>query len=423
VAVFFRGGRSQQRTTPVGAGGFGNLQAFIDEATGGRRGIRTGAARPVGWSGALSIPAVWAAVRLRANIISSLPVLVMRDGPDGLPQQVASYSVPPVLSRPSATFDMVSWLHASQMSLDLRGNAYGKIVARDPRTFLPSQIELVHPDDVQVRTRVDGSVEYRMGGKIVDAADVWHETQNEQPGAVTGMSPIAAAARALGVNLSAADYGGEFYEDAMTASGVFSSEAPIDEVQAKIAKARIMAVQSGREPLVLGGNWTYRPLTVAPAEAMFLDVLRFGAADVARLFDVPGEMIEANTSGSSVTYANREQRSQDLLAFRLGPAIARRERALTRLTVRGQYVKLNTAALLRGDLMTRYKSYQIGLQYGFLALDEVRALEDREPMTADALAQLADIGVLGKGTPATTAETDEQPAAGAAPTPTGATNP
>jgi phage portal protein BeeE len=96
-----------------------------------------------------------------------------------------------------------------------------------------------------------------------------------------------------------------------------------------------------------------------------------------------------------VTYANREQRTQDLLAFRLGPAIARRERALSRLTVRGQYVKLNTAALLRADLMTRYKSYEIGLRNGFLSFDEVADLEDREPLTAEQLQALHDAGLLG----------------------------
>jgi phage portal protein BeeE len=111
---------------------------------------------------------------------------------------------------------------------------------------------------------------------------------------------------------------------------------------------------------------------------------------------VPGELIDANTSGSSVTYANREQRVQDLLAFRLGPAISRRERALSRLTPRGQYVKLNIAALLRADLMTRYKSYELGLRNGFLTFDEVRALEDREPISAEDLALLNGLGLLGK---------------------------
>lgn len=408
MALFFRGtgGATAQRAT--------NLPQIIDEATGSRRGLGGRSVRHVGWSGALSIPAVWSAVRLRANVIASLPVQVYRDR-DGVPVRVPASAVPGVLTQPAAQFDMTSWLHASQVSLDLRGNAYGRILSRDPNTYLPTQIELVHPDAVHVDTDREGELRYTFGGRQVPTFDVWHERQNEQPGSAVGMSPISAAARALGVNLAAEDYGGGFYDEALTASGLLSSDAPIDEQQAKIVKARVLAVQQGREPLVLGGNWNYKPLTVSPAEAMFLDVLRYGATDVARLFDVPGEMIDANTSGSSITYANREQRVQDLLAFRLGPAIARRERALSRLTVRGQYVKLNVAALLRGDLMTRYKSYEVGLHNGFLALEEVRALEEREPLTPEQLAELHDAGLLGTPT-----APDYAPASAPSPIPTGA---
>jgi HK97 family phage portal protein len=389
VALFLnRGTRpAQQRAS--------NVPQLIDAATGGRRGT---AGQPVGWAGALSIPAVWAAVRLRANVIASLPVGVFRDR-DGVPERVPVSQVPGVLAQPSAQFDMTSWLHASQVSLDMRGNAFGRIVARDPRTFLPTQVELVHPDDVGIRELPGGELEYRFGGTTVPRFDVWHEQQNEVPGSVLGMSPIAAAARSLGITLAAEEYGAGFYTDALTPSALLSSDAPIDEDGARIVKRRVLATQTGREPLVLGGNWRYQQLSVNPAEAMFLEVMRYGDTDVARLFDVPGELIDANTSGSSITYANREQRSQDLLAFRLGPAIARRERALSRLTVRGQYVKLNVGGLLRGDLMTRYKSYQIGLTHGFLTLDEVRALEERAPLTPEDLADLKDAGLLGK-TPA-----------------------
>ena len=415
MALFFRGSATASVSTRAT-----NLPQIIDEATGGRRGIGGRSTRAVGWSGALSIPAVWSAVRLRANVIGSLPVGVYRDRPDGTTQRVTGSAVPGVLSQPSSTFDMVSWLHASQLSLDLRGNSYGRIVARDERTYLPTQIELVHPDDVTVSTLRDGSIEYRFGGRTVDSFDVWHERQNEVPGDVCGMSPISAAARALGINLSAEDYGGGFYDEALHASGLLSSDAPIDETQAKIAKARVLASQMGREPLVLGGNWTYKPLTVSPAEAMFLDVLQYGATDVARLFDVPGEMIEANTSGSSVTYANREQRVQDLLAFRLGPAIARRERALSRLTVRGQYVKLNVGALLRGDLLSRMQAYDRGLKIGAYAMDEVRALEDRPPLTEEQLQQLHDAGLLGAPT---APEYGAAPAPTTTPATTGATTP
>jgi HK97 family phage portal protein len=353
---------------------------------------------------------VWAAVRLRANIVGSLPAYVYRDR-GGIPERIGP------LTSPSVDFDLGSWLHAGQVALDLRGNNFGKIMARDPRTYLPTQIELVHPDTVQVTVDRDGAVGYKFAGKPVDGFDVWHERQNETPGSIVGQSPIAAAARALGITLAAEDYGGSFYSDALTPSALLSSDAPIDEDAAKIVKRRVRATQQGREPLVLGGNWKYQQLAVNPAEAMFLEVMRYGREEVALLFDVPGEMINAPAQGSSVTYANREQRAQDLLAFRLGPAIARRERALSRLTVRGQYVKLNTAALLRTDLASRMKAYDQGLKIGVYAHDEARALEDLPPLTAEQIATLKDFGLLGaKTTPAG----DGEPAATTTGTPLGA---
>jgi HK97 family phage portal protein len=146
--------------------------------------------------------------------------------------------------------------------------------------------------------------------------------------------------------------------------------------------------------------------------------MRAGAEDVARMFRVPGELIGAPATGSSVTYANREQRAQDLLAFQLGPAIKRRERALSRLTVRGQYVKLNTAALLRADLKGRMEAYDRGLKIGAYSHDEVRALEDRPPLTGEQVAQLQALGLLGAPTAPIPADTP--PGAGATTTPQGA---
>jgi HK97 family phage portal protein len=402
VALLFRGPGPDGHTTRAT-----NLPQLIDEATGGRRGLSGGR---VGWHGALSIPAVWSAVRLRANIVSSLPVGVFRRDPaTGRTVRVPGAETG-ALQQPSAEFDIMSWLHASQLALDLRGNNYGRIMARDPRTYLPTQIELVHPDEVGVRTLKDGTLEYRFAGRKVDSFDVWHERQNEVPGSVVGMSPISAAARALGITVAAEDYGAEFFVDALHPSALMSSDAPIDEDQARIVKRRVFSSQQGREPLVLGGNWKYQTLSISPTDALLLEVLRYGSEQVAQLFDVPGELIGAPAQGSSVTYANREQRTQDLLALRLGPAIARRERALSRLTVRGQWVKLNTAALLRADLAGRYASYQVGLRNGFLSFEDVADLEDRAPLTAEQLQALHDAGILGAATP----DDVKQPAAAGA---------
>lgn len=357
---------------------------------------------PVGWGGALAVPAVWAAVRLRANLLASCPVDVYRRRPDGTTEQVAT---PTVLETPSAGQDISSWMHAGQVSLDLRGNSFGKVVDWDPRTFLPSQIELLHPDDVVVR-EYEGAWRYYVNGVRQETRDIWHERCNDTPGSPVGASPIAMAARSLGIQLAAEQFGADFFRDGAHPTALLTSKDELVGDAAKVAKRRFLDVIGGkREPLVLGGNWDYKPLSVAPNESQFLELMQFGVEQVARLFDLPAEMIGGSSSGSSVTYANVEQKSQDFLAYRFGTVVGRRERALSRLTPRGQFVKINTASLLRTDLITRYKSYELGLKNGFLGLDEVRKLEDREPLTDEQLTALKDAGLLGKPSTPTVAPT------------------
>jgi phage portal protein BeeE len=93
-------------------------------------------------------------------------------------------------------------------------------------------------------------------------------------------------------------------------------------------------------------------------------------------------------AGGSLTYANVEQRDLDFLKYGVGPKITRLESALTGLLPRGQYVKFNTGALLRTDLKTRYESYALALAgpQPWLTVDEVRDLEDREPINPPAAA-------------------------------------
>jgi phage portal protein BeeE len=68
------------------------------------------------------------------------------------------------------------------------------------------------------------------------------------------------------------------------------------------------------------------------------------------------------------------------LTYGLLPYLVPVEEALSSLLPRPQRVRANVSAVLRSDLSTRYESYQTALAAGFLTVDEVRALEDLEPL-------------------------------------------
>ena len=69
-----------------------------------------------------------------------------------------------------------------------------------------------------------------------------------------------------------------------------------------------------------------------------------------------------------------------LLRFALMPWIVRFEQAFSDLLPRGQVAKFNVDAFLRPDTLTRYQAHEIGLRAGFLTVDDVRKLEDLEPL-------------------------------------------
>jgi phage portal protein BeeE len=129
--------------------------------------------------------------------------------------------------------------------------------------------------------------------------------------------------------------------------------------------------------------------------------------DIARFFGVPGDLIDAAVSGSSVTYANISQRNLQFLIMNLGPAVGRREDTFSRKLVSGpRYVKLNTDALLRMDPAARAQMFKTQIDSRTLAPSEARALEDRPPFTEDQLAEFDRLfGSRSVPTPPPTAPT------------------
>lgn len=348
---------------------------------------------------ALTHSTVWACVRLRADIVSTLPITTFRT--DGNGRRI-EFPNPPVIVNPGgSTLDRHEWLYASQVSLDLRGNAFGRILARDGFGF-PKVVELLHPDMVSVNLdRQTGRLVYRVAGAIVAGEDIWHERANSFPGAPLGLSVIEYAARTIGVALAAEKFGADWFGDGAHPSSVLTTDQRVDESQAKTIKNRFMSAMRGnREPLVLGNGVKYEAIQVSPDESQFLETMGYSTQQVCRFFGVPPELV-GGESGSSMTYSNVEQRSIDFLTYGIGPTLVRREAALSRMLPAGQSAIFDVNALLRTDLETRYKASAIGIAAKFLDPDEVRHDEGRLPLTAKQKATLAlvPLEVTPAGTP------------------------
>jgi HK97 family phage portal protein len=336
---------------------------------------------------AMRLSAVWGCVRLLADVVSEFPVHVFAKGTRD------EVDPPRVLVTPAAGTDLPDWLWQHMVSYLTRGNVMGLVVDREGLTR-PSQIELINPDRVQPQVdQYDRTVTWRLDGQEIDPDDLWHKRAYPMPGQPLGLSPIAYFAQCIGLGLAAEQYGSAFFGDNATPSGIITSDEVVTSEQSRYLYERWVAMKRGRRGIaVFGSGAKFQPISINPEESQFIESMRFNVQQISRIFGVPPEMLGAD-SGNSQTYANVESRDLSLLKYSVQPWLGRLERAMNTLVPRGQYAKFNAAALLRTDTLSRYQSYAIGLDKGFLTIEEVRALEDREPLPASTLPALPLRGV------------------------------
>jgi HK97 family phage portal protein len=337
---------------------------------------------------ALRHSAVWACLRLRANLVSSAPIDVWRAGTGG---RLDSVTPPMVLTMPDGN-DLPEWLWATQFDLDRFGNVMGLITLRDG-LGLPYRIEPWDTSAVNVITRNRKITGYRYDNVRYDPADVWHERQYVVPGLPMGLSPLAYAAWSIGGYLSAQQFALNWFGSGAQPSGVLKN---IEDDQVSIetreeAKRRFRESTRDGDIFVTGSDWEWTPSTVTSQTAAFLDEMKYGIADICRFFDVPGDLIGAETSTGSITYASQSQRMVELLVTSLGPVFHRRQTTLSHVLPARQNCTFRTDYLLRMDPETRSKVINGQVLSRLRAPSEQRALDNLMPYTA---AQIAEFDIL-----------------------------
>lgn len=346
---------------------------------------------------AMTHSAVWACQRLRADLISTSPLDCYRS----VEGRAFNVPTPQVLSLPGGErVDITEWLYSTQVDLDGFGNCFGLITARDG-SGLPAQIELQPAESVSVKVKAGRLDKYRFGSKDYEPADVWHEKQFTRSGLHVGLSPLAHAAWSIGAYLSAQEFALDWFGNGgHPGAHLRNTQKTMTQPEATEVKARYKSSVANGDLFVTGADWEYEMIGAKASESEFLDSMKFGIGDVCRFLGVPGDMVDAESSTGSITYANVTQRNLQLLIMNLGPAITRRERALSNLLPRPRFVKLNTdAVVLRMDPTARAELNKVLIDSRQRTITEAREKDDLAPYTSEQVAEFAALFPQKSSTP------------------------
>lgn len=340
---------------------------------------------------------VFACIRVLAGTVSMMPLQAYTVRND----QRVPIPMPKLFAQPAAGTNTPEWVYMLMASLALKGNAYGRIVQRDVNLY-PTQIELLNPDDVDVRRDpATGVVTFSVKGNVIPAQDLYHPMAYRMPGYPVGLSPIQYGAVMINRDKAIQAFSLGYFQDAPHPASVLTSDQPVNAEHAKTIKARLLAAVNGREPLILGAGLKFTPLSVSPNESQFLETSKYGSSEICRFFGVPPQKIAAADVGSSMTYSSVEADGLDFLASTIQWWLTILEASFATLLPGNQHVRFDTSVLLRTDMETLLKSTAIGIASKQMTPDEARALRDEPPLTEaqKTLLDLVPMDVGPTGTP------------------------
>jgi HK97 family phage portal protein len=329
---------------------------------------------------AVGVAVVWRCLTLIGDLLSSLPVDTYQKR-DGI--RVPIEPVPSLVASPSMIYTRREWVFQAVMSAGLWGNVYGLEMAQASNGF-PSIVEIVSPNKitVQQKSAIDPPT-YLLDGKPVDAEKVSHMRRYTTPGSAVGISPLDTHKELVGTALAAREFAARWFGDGAHPSGMLTTDKDIndpDGTKTATVKQRFMASLRGREPVVMGGGWKYDQVQSTPSDSQLVETWNRIGIDICMAFGVQPEMVGLATQGSSVTYANRDQRALDFLTYSITPWLIMFEDWWTANLPPGVFARFNTGALLRTDILTRHKVHDISLRMGKSSVNEIRALEDEIPI-------------------------------------------
>jgi HK97 family phage portal protein len=157
-----------------------------------------------------------------------------------------------------------------------------------------------------------------------------------------------------------------------------TQEPMLNAELSRAIRDRAAAAFTTGKPFVTGSDWELSITSIPPNHAQFIETMRLTSHQIAAIYGIDPREIGGDAT-DSLTYSTDESRSLNR-ANNLRPYIVRLEDALNRVMPERQFIKLNADSTVRTDIKTRFLIYEMELAMGTRSRNEVRALEDRQPI-------------------------------------------
>lgn len=330
---------------------------------------------------ALGVPAVWSAVNFLSGTLAGLPLHVYRKTANG--RAKVDNGVAPILNDVANDgMSSFEWLKYSFEQVFTGGRSVTYIERAGNGTV--KNLWPLDPAKLRVERLSDGRKVYRYNQTQYQADEVIDIPFMLKSNGLDVRGPLMTNKDVIGMAIASSRYGAKAFQSGgippAVLQGPFQSGASAVRASDDVAKTMAKLASENRAVMALPLGHELKPLGFSPDDMQLLELQRFCVEQVARIYSLPPVFLQDLTHG---TFANTEQQDLHFVKHTIKRWVEQTEAEIN-LKIFGRnsrtYAEFNVDGLLRGDFKTRMEAHATSIQNGIRTPNEVRDIENLEPM-------------------------------------------
>jgi HK97 family phage portal protein len=336
---------------------------------------------------AMRVSAVFACIRVLAETVGQLPLILYRRLPDKGKERVTDHPLAQLMMRPNHFQTRQDFTEMLTGHTALRGNGYAfkNIVGGRVVELLPFRPDQVTPriNEFQV---IHYDVQLKDGGKKTYTQDQIFHLKGFSGSGFVGDSVLAHAKESIGTAIAIKDHGARFFKNGGKFTGIITHPGHFEDDDAIKRFQRSWDVRTSGDDAwstaVLEDGLKWEKVGMSNEDSQFLESGKFSVEDIARFFRMQLHKIQ---SMDKATFSNIEQQALEFVVDTMMPWLVRWELNISAQLIdpaeRDElFMEFLVEGLLRGDSKARSEFYKSAIFAGWMNRNEPRIKENMNPV-------------------------------------------
>jgi HK97 family phage portal protein len=352
----------------------------------GGRGARSEIGVTVTIDRARQVPVVRDCLKILSSSVAGLQFGVFKKVDQNKTERADDHPIVKLLQNPNRRQTSFDFIDMIVDDLCTAGDFHAEKIYDDAGNIV--ELRRMEPEKTLIEEAIDWSKRFQYTDRkgetrVLLEEEVWHIPLPPLVDNMVGTSPILKDGReAIAVAIALQQYSNILFTNDATPPYVWSMPVGQSFKSSDDKKNFLKAIQKWMS----GGN-RHRPavteygiepkrMGLTAEEAQFLDTRKELWLDLTRLWRVPPHKVGIL---DRATFSNIESQSLEFVTDTLRPILEMIERSVNKFLIDDQnyYFEFNVESLLRGDLKARYEAYAEGRQWGWLSVNDILLMENK----------------------------------------------